>query len=150
MTASPLAAQHTQLSAPPRKDLAAGRPGVERDDSGQRGDLVIGARVVEKVAVQAVHQVGAAGGAARRVLGVTVGELTETSDARVSAEVDGDVAVVTVTMGVHWPASITAVADQVRRRIREEVVAVTGIAVRRIDLEVVSLDVPRHDRARVR
>jgi uncharacterized alkaline shock family protein YloU len=111
---------------------------------------VIGVRVVEKVAAQAVHQVGAASGAARRVLGVTVGELTETSDARVRAEVDGDLAVVTVTMGVRWPASITTVADQVRSRIREEVSGATGIDVRRIDLEVVSMAVPSHDRARVR
>ena len=150
MTAPPLDTQHAQLSAPPQNTPAAGPARAQQDDPGQRGDLVIGARVVEKVAAQAVHQVGAASGAARRVLGVTVGELTEASDARVSAEVDGDLAVMTVTMGVHWPASITAVAEQVRRRIREEVAGVTGIDVRRIDLEVVSMTVPRHDRARVR
>jgi uncharacterized alkaline shock family protein YloU len=111
---------------------------------------VIGARVVQKVAAHAVHRVAAAGGAARRVLSVTVGELTETSDARVRADIDGDIATVTVTMGVRWPASITAVADQVRRRIREDVARITGIDVRRIDIEVVSMAVPPHDRARVR
>jgi uncharacterized alkaline shock family protein YloU len=111
---------------------------------------VIGARVVEKVTAHAVHQVAAASGAARRVLGVTVGELTETSDARVRAQVDGDVATVAVTMGVYWPSSITAVADQVRRRIREDVARITAVDVRRIDIEVVSMAVPPHERARVR
>lgn len=128
----------------------AGRAGADRDAPGQRGDLVIGTRVVQKVAAHAVHQVEAAGGAARRVLGVTVGGLTETSDARVRAHVDGDIATVTVTMGVHWPASITAVADQVRRRICEDVARITATDVRRIDIEVVSMAVPAHDRARVR
>jgi uncharacterized alkaline shock family protein YloU len=111
---------------------------------------MIGARVVQKVATHAVHRVAAAGGTARRVLGVMVGGLTETSEAQVRAHVDGDLATVTVTMGVHWPASITAVASQVRRRIREDVARITGIDVRRIDIEVVSLAVPPHDRARVR
>lgn len=111
---------------------------------------MIAARVVEKVAAHAVHQVASAGGAARRVLGVTVGELTETSDARVRAQVDGDIAIVTVAMGVHWPSSITAVADQVRCRIREDVARITAVDVRRIDIEVISMAVPPHERARVR
>lgn len=139
-----------QLPAPPRDVTAAGRAGTERDAPVQRGDLVIGARVVQKVAAHAIHQVAAAGGAVRRVLGVAVGELTETSDARVRAHVDGDIATVTVTMGVHWPASITAVVDQVRSRIREDVARITGVDVRRIDIEVVSMAVPPRDRARVR
>lgn len=110
---------------------------------------MIGTRVVQKIAVHAVRQVAAAGGAARQVLGLTMGELTETSDARVRADVDGDIATVTVAMGVHWPASITAVADQVRRQIREDVARITAIDIRRIDIEVVSMAVPSHPRARV-
>lgn len=147
MTDPPL---DTQLPAPPQDATTAGRAGAKRDDPARRGDLIIGVRVVQKVAAHAVHQVGAASGAARRVLGVTVGGLTETSDARVRAQVDGDIATVNVTMGVHWPASITAVADQVRRRIREDVARITAVDVRRIDIEVVNMAIPAHDRARVR
>ena len=139
-----------QLPAPPMDVPAGSRAEVERDIAGQRGHLVIGERVVEKVAAHAVRQVTTASGAARRVLGITVGELTETSDARVRAHVDGDIATVTVALSVQWPASITAVAQQVRRQIRADVARITATDVRRIDIEVVSMAVPRHDRARVR
>jgi uncharacterized alkaline shock family protein YloU len=140
----------TRRSVAPQDVPEARRAGAERGDLEQRGVLVIGARVVEKVAAHAVHQVTAASGAARRVLGVTVGELTESSDARVKAYVDGDLATVTVALGVHWPASTTAVVDDVRRRIREDVARITATDVRRIDIEVVSMAVPPHHRARVR
>lgn len=138
------------MIAPLQSPPAASRSGAERDDPGRRGDLVIGAPVVEKITARAVHGIAEAGGGIRRVLGVTVGELTETSDAQVRAHVDGDLATVTVTMGVHWPASITAVADQVRRRTREDVARLAGIDVRRIDIEVISMAVPPHHRPRVR
>ena len=123
---------------------------AERDTAGQRGHLVVAERVVEKVAAHAVRRVTTASGAARRLLGVTVGELTETSEARVSAHVDGDIAVVTVALSVHWPASITAVAQQVRGEIRADVARITATEVRRIDIEVVSMAVPPRDHPRVR
>lgn len=149
---TPAATDTRPPASPPDASGASGvgRAEAQHDAAGRRGDLVIEPRVVEKVAAHAVHEVEATSGAARRVLGVTVGELTETSDARVKARVEGDIATVTVTMGVHWPASVTAVADQVRRRIREDVARTTAVDVRRIDIEVVSMTVPRHDRARVR
>jgi uncharacterized alkaline shock family protein YloU len=145
---APLA--ETQRRVAPQDVPQARRAGEERGDPEQRGVLVIDARVVEKVAAQAVRQVTSASGAARRVLGITVGELTESSDARVQAYVDGNLATVTVALGVRWPASITAVVDDVRRRIHEDVARITATDVRRIDIEVVNMAVPPHHRARVR
>jgi uncharacterized alkaline shock family protein YloU len=129
---------------------AAGPAGSGRDDAARRGRLVISDRVVEKVAAHAVQQVTTTSGAARRLLGVRVGEAGETSAAQVTARVEGDIATLSVTLGVHWPASVTTVAQQVRRQIRQDVARITAIDVRRIDLEVVSMLIPRHDDARVR
>jgi uncharacterized alkaline shock family protein YloU len=145
------AATHVLATDPAATDPAATDPAAtDRDDAARRGRLVISDRVVEKVAVHAVQQVTATSGAARRVLGVTVGEVGETSAARVTARVEGDTATLGVTLGVCWPASVTAVAQQVRRTIRQDVARITAIDVRRIDIDVVSLLAPRHQGARVR
>lgn len=144
MTSPPL---DTQRPAQPTDRPATDRAGAELDAASHRGHLVISERVVEKVAAHAVHQVATASGAARRVLGVTVGEPTEASDARVRVHIDGDIASARVTLSIHWPTSITTVAQQVRHRIREDVARVTSIDVHRIDIEVVSMALPH--RARV-
>jgi len=65
----------------------------------QRGTTHYTDRVVEKIAAQAVHEIAATRGAARRLLGVPVGHDTGGQQpARVSAEVDGDIVTVFVRM----------------------------------------------------
>lgn len=156
MTAHPVgvlpatAATHVPATDPAMHVPATDPAGPDRDDTARRGRLVISDRVVEKVAAHAVQQVTATSGAARRLLGVRVGEVGETSAARVTARVEGDTATLSVTLGVHWPASVTTVAQQVRRKIRQDVARITAIDVRRIDIEVVSMLVPHHEEARVR
>ncbi|SDQ85574.1 Asp23/Gls24 family envelope stress response protein [Quadrisphaera sp. DSM 44207] len=115
-----------------------------------RGTLEVADRVVERVAGYAVTLVPEATAAPRRVLGVNVGSSRTEDEASVSASVHGGTATVEATVAVRWPASVRAVADQVRRVVREEVAATTGVRVDHVDLEVTSLDVPVRRGPRVR
>lgn len=119
-------------------------------DVGQRGRLTIADRVVEKVAAHAISQVDHAAGAARRVLGLNVGEAREDSDARVRARVDGSLATIAVALTVRWPASVPEVTADARRRIRDDVQRITAVQVRQVDIDVVGMTTAGRNRPRVR
>lgn len=127
-----------------------GPAAAELAEAADRGTLTVSDRVVERVAGYAVTLVDSAAAAPRRVLGVTVGEAETDDEARVRARVAGDTATVEATIAVGWPASIRAVAEQARRRIRDDVGRITDVRVDHIDIDVVSLSVPGADRPRVR
>lgn len=122
---------------------------VNGGDPGDRGTPSVADRVVERVAGHAAMQADAAA-APWRVLGVNLGESRQNDDVHVRAKVDGHSATVQATIAVRWPASIREVAEQTRRRIREDVAAMTDIAVEHIDIDVVSLNVPSRTTPRVR
>ena len=67
-----------------------------------------------------------------------------------SADVHDGIANVQATIAVNWPKSVQAVADEVRQRIRAEVTSLTGVQVDHVDVEVVSMTVPRSAEPRVR
>jgi uncharacterized alkaline shock family protein YloU len=113
------------------------------------GRLDVSDRVVEKVAGHAVTLVADAAAAPRRVLGLNLGEADPEEAAGVSAEVQGGIASVKATIAVRWPRSVQAVADEVRRRIRDEVGSLTGVRVDHVDVEVVSMTFPEHAEPRV-
>ncbi len=114
-----------------------GTPGS--GDPGERGDLTLADRVVERVAGYAATLVPGASAAPRRVLGINVGDARPDSEASVQARVDGRTATVEATIAVTWPHSVREVAGLLRERIRADVRYVTGVQVAHIDLEVVSL-----------
>ena len=116
----------------------------------ERGTLTVADRVVERVAGYAVTLVHGAAAAPRRVRGVTVSEAEEEDEARVRARVAGDTATVEATIAVGWPASIRGVADEARRRIRDDVERITAVRVDHVYIDVVSLTIPGADRPRVR
>ncbi len=114
------------------------------------GRLDVADQVVEKVAGHAVTLVAGAAAAPRRVLGVNVGKARPEGAASVSAEVHDGIASVQATIAVSWPKSVQAVADEVRRCIRDEVASLTGVHVDYVDVEVVSMTVPKQTEPRVR
>jgi uncharacterized alkaline shock family protein YloU len=118
-----------------------------RDDPGR---LVVADQVVEKIAGHAVTLVPGAAAAPRRVLGMNVGGARPDHAASVSAEVQDGIAKVQATIAVRWPMSVQVVADEVRRRIRDDVGSLTGVRVDHVDVEVVSMTVPGPTAARVR
>lgn len=107
-----------------------------------RGATTIADRVVEKIAGRAVTEVPAAGGAARRVLGISLGDDEEQDGPVVGAHVDGRVVTVDVQMSVTYPEPVAEVADEVRRRVDERVSTLTGLQVAQVDIRVTSLVPP--------
>ena len=116
----------------------------------ERGRLTVDDRVVEKVAGYAVTFVTDAAAAPRRVLGVNIGGARPEDAASVEAQVDDDIANVQVAVAVRWPRSVQHVADEVRERIRSEVMAITGVRVEHVDVDVVSMTLPDPAEPRVR
>lgn len=115
----------------------------------ERGRLTVDDRVVEKVAGYAVMLVTDAAAAPRRVLGVNFGDARPDEAAGVQAQVHDDIASVHAAIAVQWPRSVQKVADDVRERIRSEVLAITGVRVDHVDVEVVSMRLPDSAEPRV-
>jgi len=119
------------MSAP---DVAALLPAP-----GQRGRTTIADRVVTRVAARAVAEVEQTGGAARQLIGITIGPQTGEGTARVSARTDGHLAMIQLRLSLAYPAPVRALTREVRRHVIERVAGLTGFEVRHVDIEVVSL-----------
>jgi uncharacterized alkaline shock family protein YloU len=108
-------------------------------DLGLRGQTTIADRVVSKIAARAAAEVEQTAGAGRQVFGITVGRPARTAPPRTEVRIDGNVALVQVTMSVAWPASVRQVAQQVRQRVTEQVRALTGMTVAEVEVRVTAL-----------
>ncbi len=106
---------------------------------GQRGRTTIADRVVTQVATQAVAEVAQTGGAARQLIGITLGRQTGEGPARVSARVNGNLAMIEVRLTLAYSAPVRSLSREVRRHVMERVYRLTGIEVRHVDIEVTRL-----------
>lgn len=114
-------------------------PGGTRSEPGERGRLHVADRVVERVAGYAVTLIPDAAAAPRRVLGRSMGQRDADDEAKIRADVHGGSATVHATIAVRWPASVRAVTQAVRNRIREDLTLITNVKVDHVDIDVVSL-----------
>lgn len=105
----------------------------------QRGRTTIADRVVAQVAARAVAEVAQTGGAARQLIGFTLGRQTGQGPARVSARVDGNLAMIEMRLTLAYPAPVRSLTREVRRHVMERVASLTGIEVRHVDIEVARL-----------
>lgn len=106
---------------------------------GQRGRTRIADSVVAKIATRAVAEVGQTGGAARQLIGLTLGRQTGEGSARVSARVSGNLAMIEMRLSLAYPAPVRSLTRQVRRHVMERVTTLTGIEVRHVDIDVARL-----------
>ena len=106
---------------------------------GQRGRTAIADRVVARLAARAAAEVEQTGGAARQLIGVAMGRETGEGTARVSARVDGHLAVIEMRLSLAYPAPVRSLTREVRRHVIERVTGLTGLEVRHVDIEVVRL-----------
>jgi uncharacterized alkaline shock family protein YloU len=106
---------------------------------GQRGQTTIADRVVARVAAQAAAEVEQTGGAARQLIGITLGRQTGEGTARVSVRIDGHLAMIEMRLSVAYPAPVRALTREVRRHVMERVTGLTGFEVRAVDIDVASL-----------
>src|SRR2546423_13351984 len=106
---------------------------------GQRGRPTIADRVVARVAAQAAAEIGHTGGAARQVAGMAMGRESGEGLARVSARVDGHLALIEMRLTVDYPVPVRTLTREVRRHVIERVAGLTGLEVRHVDIEVARL-----------
>lgn len=101
----------------------------------QRGRLIMSARVVEKIAGQAASEVSVAGGRSGGLLGI--GARTDLA-ARppVDVHLSGGIAAISVRVGISYPMSLRQATSDVRRHVVQRVQELTGIEVRRVDVDV--------------
>lgn len=111
------------------------------------GRISVADRVVAKIAAQAAAESPDAGAAAVRMLGHAVpgaGRLgTRGTDLdalpRTSVEVDGSKAFVTLEIAVRWPAPVSEVTEQVRRRVTDRIRDLAGLEVDEVHIIVADL-----------
>lgn len=116
---------------------AEGR-GPERTAAARRGRLVIGHRVVEKIARQAASEVAAAGGSSGGILGV--GAHTDMSALpEVDVELSGQTASIDLDIAIAYPAPLRQATEQVRQHVMDRVAEMAGIQVTRVDLTITAL-----------
>lgn len=115
----------------------------------ERGTLEIHDRAAERLVVMAASEADGVAGPVSRVLGQKLGSADV--DGRVKADValSGDLAVVTVTLSVVWPHSVTSVAEDVRRRVIERLATLAGLRVSHVDVRVTALPTDRRAHRRV-
>jgi len=111
------------------------------------GTITIADTVVTKIAARAAAENPDAGAAVARVLGRAVpgaGNLgvrgTDLSALpKISVEVDGSKAYVSLEIAVRWPASVAEVTGQVRQHVRDRIRELAGLDVDEVHIVVADL-----------
>lgn len=104
-----------------------------------RGATTIAQRTVERLAAHAISEVPDAGGAAKRVFGMSIAGEDLDNAAQVSATILGQRATLDVRISVVYPASVGATTEAVREHLMRRVEEFTGISVRRVNITVTAL-----------
>lgn len=127
------------------------RPGSLTVAGGSGGEVTVGhadhlgridvhPRVVAALARQAASEVPETGGVSSALLGrIGVGSADPDGTGRSSAEIDGHLAFVSLTLSVRYPEPVRRVAAAVREHVRERVGAMTGLTVVEVDIRVPAL-----------
>jgi uncharacterized alkaline shock family protein YloU len=129
------------------------RPPVSGSPAGRTelGMISIDDRVVEKMAAGAAVEVPDAGAAAPRVLGRSMTgaaalgarQTSLTTLPKATADVDGTIVILDLSISVRWPASVPEVTSAVREHVRSRVSELTGLTVAEVRISVTDL-VTRH------
>lgn len=134
----------TAAPAPHRAPDPSATPAVGRNELGV---ITIDDSVVTKIASRAASEIPDAGAATPRLLGKSLpgaGSLGTRATSldelpKASAEVDGSVVLIELSISVRWPCSVPAVAQAVRQRVRDRVTELTGLHVAEVTIEVADL-----------
>lgn len=131
MTAAVAGATVPALIAPPPVPLR--KTGAGLAAPGQRGELSIDPKVVEKIAAHAAGEIEEVGGAARRTLNVAVGSDDEADRARVEAPIDGRTVVMGVQCSIAYPNPVAAVSQRLREHLTSRIGELTDLDVAQSD-----------------
>jgi uncharacterized alkaline shock family protein YloU len=128
---------------------AAIQPAVAASAPGRNelGMISINDRVVEKTAARAAIEIPDAGAAASRFLGRSMAgasalgarQTSLTALPKASADVDGSLVNLDLSISVRWPASVPEVSSAVREHVQRRVSELTGLTVSGVSISVTAL-----------
>ena len=128
---------------------AAIQPAVAASGPGRNelGMISINDRVVEKTAARAAIEIPDAGAAATRFLGRSMAgasalgarQTSLTALPKASADVDGSLVNLDLSISVRWPASVPEVSRAVRENVQRRVSELTGLTVSEVSISVTAL-----------
>ncbi len=128
---------------------AAIQPAVAASAPGRNelGMISINDRVVEKTAARAAIEIPDAGAAASRFLGRSMAgasalgarQTSLTALPKASADVDGSLVNLDLSISVRWPASVPEVSSAVRENVQRRVSELTGLTVSEVSISVTAL-----------
>ncbi len=104
-------------------------------DLDSRGRTVLDRKVVEKIASQVASEESFGGGSSGGFLGIGA-HSDFSARPKVAVELAGNIAALSVEIGLLYPVPLRQVTEQLRRRISERVNALTGVEVRQVDITV--------------
>ncbi|PYI69774.1 Asp23/Gls24 family protein [Arthrobacter livingstonensis] len=113
-------------------------PGVT--DAGEggtttRGQTVLEDKVIEKIASQVARDETLAGGSSGGFLGIGT-HADRHARPKVSVELTGNIATLSVEVGMPYPIPLRQATEELRQRIRVRVMELTGVEVRHVDIRV--------------
>ena len=112
-----------------------GDAGEHFSEAGTRGQTVLAARVIEKIAGQVASDESSAGGSSGGFLGIgTRADLAARPKA--SVELSGNIATLRVEVGMLYPVPLRQATEELRRRIATRVTELTGVDVRQVDIRI--------------
>ena len=148
MSTATIASTTSAPTAEPRRAVDAHlAPSPVRAEPRLRGRLVLAERVVEKIAAQAAVEAGATSGRRGRVLGV--GEADPDARPAVDVDLSAVSADLALKVGIAYPGSIRTATQQVREHVTRRVEELTGVDVRRVDIDVTLLHTEPDDLPKV-
>src|ERR1700691_232082 len=111
------------------------------------GLISINDKVVEKVSAGAAIEIPDAGAAASRFLGRSMAgasalgarQTSLTALPKASADVDGSLVNLDLSISVRWPASVPEVTSAVRENVRRRVSELTALTVSEVSISVTAL-----------
>ena len=105
-----------------------------------RGTLVVAERVLEKIAAQAATEVPEVSGRSGGFLGIGA-DTDPAARPKVDATLSAESADLAIAVGIAYPGSIRRAAAALRDHVTQRVEALTGVDVRRVDIDVTFLPV---------
>ncbi len=105
------------------------------DAFSSRGQTILADKVIEKIASQVASDESVAGGSSGGFLGIgTHADLKARPKA--SVELTGNIATLSVEVGMPYPVPLRRTTEQMRQRIRTRVTEMTGVEVRHVDIKI--------------
>jgi uncharacterized alkaline shock family protein YloU len=106
--------------------------GVEMDS---RGQTTLAEKVIEKIAGQVASDESSAGGSSGGFLGIGA-RADLSARPKASVELTGNIATLSLEVGMLYPIPLRRATEELRRRIRTRVTELTGVEVRQVDIKI--------------